>query len=76
LDDLVAFDASATVDTDRPGASSRENELLGLAWDHVLHARICIERGKPWQAEWLIAGVREYVLGLACLRLGHPTRPS
>jgi hypothetical protein len=31
LDDLVAFGASATVDTDRPGASSRENELLGLA---------------------------------------------
>ncbi len=47
---------------------------MGLAWHHVLHARMCIERCKPWQAEWLISGIREHVLALACLRLGHPTR--
>ena len=35
---------------------------------------MCIERGKRWQAEWLIHGVREDVPALACLRLGHPTR--
>jgi hypothetical protein len=50
------------------------DELVGLAWHHVLHARACIERGKPWQAESLIGGLREHVLALACLRLGHTTR--
>jgi hypothetical protein len=49
------------------------DHLVGLAWHHVLHARACIERGKPWQAEWLIAGLREHVLALACLRLRHTT---
>lgn len=59
----------------RPSAaSSRQfDQLAGLAWHHLLHARICIERGKPWQAEWLIGGTREQVLALACLRFGHTT---
>jgi predicted nucleotidyltransferase len=47
--------------------------LIGLAWHHVLHARICIERGKPWQAEFWISGIRDEALTLACLRLGFPT---
>jgi predicted nucleotidyltransferase len=51
----------------------RRDDLVGLGWHHLLHARACIERGKPWQAEWLINGVREHVLALACLRLGYPT---
>ena len=51
----------------------RRDDLVGLGWHHVLHARACIERGRPWQAEWLINGVREHILALACLRLGYPT---
>jgi hypothetical protein len=62
-----------TVKLAQGGAQARD-DLVGLAWHHVLHARACIERGKPWQAEWLIGGVREQVLALACLRLGHTTR--
>jgi predicted nucleotidyltransferase len=50
------------------------DDLVGLAWHHALHARACIERGKPWQAEWLISGLRDHVLALACGRLGRPTR--
>ena len=38
----------------------------------MLHARICIERGKLWQAEYWISAVRDHTLALACLRLGHP----
>jgi hypothetical protein len=57
-----------------PGAPPARDDLVGLGWHHVLHARACIERGKPWQAEWLIGGIREHVLALACLRLGHTTR--
>jgi hypothetical protein len=57
-----------------PVTPPRRDDLAGLAWHHVLHARACIERGKPWQAEYWISGVREHVLALACLRLGHATR--
>jgi hypothetical protein len=49
------------------------DHLVGLAWHHVLHARSCIERHKPWQAEYWISGVRDQALALACLRLGKPT---
>jgi hypothetical protein len=47
--------------------------LIGLAWHHVLHARICIERQQPWQAEYWISGIRDQTLALACRRLGAPT---
>jgi hypothetical protein len=40
---------------------------LGLAWHHVGHARSCIERDKPWQAEYRTSGVRDQTLALACL---------
>jgi hypothetical protein len=56
-----------------PGAPPRPDDLVGLAWHHVLHARACIERDKPWQAEWLISGIRDHVLALACLRFDHAT---
>jgi predicted nucleotidyltransferase len=55
----------------RPAPSSEH--LIGLAWHHVLHARICIERNKAWQAEYWISGIRDEALTLACLRLGLPT---
>ena len=45
--------------------------LIGLCWHHVLHARSCIERHKPWQAEYWISEIRNHVLALACLRLGE-----
>jgi len=46
--------------------------LIGIAWLHALHARSCIERGKNWQAEYMISGVRDHALALACLRHGLP----
>lgn len=55
-----------------PAAAAGPDNLVGLAWHHVLHARACIERGRPWQAEWLIGGVRDHVITLACRRLGLP----
>jgi hypothetical protein len=53
-----------------PDATRRRDDLIGLG-HHLLHARICIERGRPWQAEWLISGLRHHVLALGCVRLGH-----
>jgi hypothetical protein len=45
--------------------------VIGLAWHHVLHARMSVERGAWWQAEYWISGVRDCTLALACLRLGQ-----
>ena len=53
--------------------SPTPDNLAGLAWFHALHARASIERRRWWQAEYWISGVRDQVIALACLRLGHPT---
>jgi hypothetical protein len=37
-----------------------------------LLARSSIARGRPWQAEYMISGMRDQVLALACLRHGAP----
>jgi hypothetical protein len=45
-------------------------ELFGYAVHHAVRARVCIERGRYWQAEYWISGTRDYALGLACRRRG------
>ena len=55
-----------------PGGAQKRDDLVGLAWHHILHARACIARRKPWQADYLIAAARHHVLALGCLRLGLP----
>ncbi len=47
-------------------------QLFGYAVHHALRARFCIERGRLWQAEYWVSGVRDYGLGLACRRRGLP----
>ena len=54
-----------------PQPSARH--LIGLGWHHVLHARSCIERNKPWQAEYWISAARDYALSLACHHRGLNT---
>ena len=44
--------------------------LLGMGWLYALHARSSIARGRVWQAEYMISGMRDQVLALACLRHG------
>lgn len=46
--------------------------LFGYAVHHALRARFCIERGRVWQAEFWVSGVRDYALHLACLRRDLP----
>jgi hypothetical protein len=43
-------------------------ELFGYAVHHALRARFCIERGRYWQAEYWISGLRDCALSLACRR--------
>ena len=56
-----------------PATFADPGHLIGLAWHHVMHARSCIERHQPWQAEYWISGIRDQTLALACLRFGQPT---
>lgn len=50
------------------------HELFGYAVHHALRARFCVERGRFWQAEYWISGVRDYGLSLACRRRDLPAR--
>ncbi|HIY41117.1 MAG TPA: hypothetical protein H9836_08330 [Candidatus Nocardiopsis merdipullorum] len=47
--------------------------LVGLAWHHTRHARVCVERGRLWQAEYWVGALRTQIIALACLRLNLPT---
>ncbi|HEY1896542.1 MAG TPA: hypothetical protein VGG62_09740, partial [Terracidiphilus sp.] len=46
--------------------------VIGLGWLYALHARTCIARTHLWQAEYMISGVRDHALALACIRHGLP----
>jgi hypothetical protein len=46
--------------------------LIAWAWLYALHTRSSIARSKLWQAEYMISGMRDQVLALACLRNGLP----
>lgn len=48
-------------------------ELIGMGWLYALHARSSIARGRVWQAEFMVSGLRDHVLALSCLRHGVPT---
>ena len=45
-------------------------QTFGLAVVYLLHARACIARGRPWEAEYCITAARDQVLTLACLHRG------
>ena len=57
-----------------PSAPVASGDLVGWAWVYARHVQTCIERGKPWQAEWALSGIRDNVLALASLRHGYITR--
>lgn len=66
---LVFGDAVETPHAPKPDAEW----LVGMAWLHALHARSAIERGRLWQAEYMISAVRDHVVDLVALRHGVPT---
>jgi hypothetical protein len=45
-------------------------DVIGLGWLYALHARSSIARQKLWQAEYMISGIRDHALALACIRHG------
>ena len=48
-------------------------DIIGLSWLYAVHARSCIARRKLWQAEYMISGMRDQALALACLRHNLPS---
>jgi hypothetical protein len=54
----------------RPVAPPRAADIIGMAWLYALHARSSIGRQKLWQAEYMVSGMRDQALALACLRHG------
>ena len=48
--------------------------LVGMAWLHGLHVRSSLARGRPWQADYMLSGMRNQVVALACLRHGLPSQ--
>jgi hypothetical protein len=50
------------------------HELFGYAVHHARAARVCIERGRYWHAEYWISALRDYALSLACRRRELPAR--
>ncbi|HEY3835617.1 MAG TPA: hypothetical protein VGL72_03565 [Bryobacteraceae bacterium] len=53
--------------------SPSPESLIGLGWLYALHARSCIARARLWQAEYMISGLRDQALALACIRYGLPS---
>jgi hypothetical protein len=47
-------------------------DIIGLAWLYALHARSSIARRNLWQAEYMVSGIRDNALALACIRHGLP----
>ena len=57
----------------RPSSHAPDpRDLAGMAWLYALHVRSSIARGRFWQAEYMLSGMRDHVLALACVRLGMP----
>lgn len=54
-----------------PAPPPDASHLIGLCWHHVYHARACIERNKPWQAEYWLSEIRNHIFELMCIRLGE-----
>ncbi|MDQ3887059.1 MAG: nucleotidyltransferase domain-containing protein [Actinomycetota bacterium] len=57
----------------RPLPSPTPEPLIGMGWLYALHARSSIARGRNLQALYMVNGVRDHVVSLACLRHGLPS---
>jgi hypothetical protein len=56
-----------------PAAPAGDAEhFIGMGWLYAEQARACLGRGGLWQAERMIARVRDQALALACLRHDLP----
>lgn len=52
----------------RPVSNPDTKEFIGMGWLYALHVRSSIARSRLWEAEFMLRGMRDQVLTLACLR--------
>ena len=57
---------------ERAPAPPAAGDHIGMAWLYALHVRSSIARGRLWQAEYMLSGMRDSVLAIACARCGLP----
>jgi hypothetical protein len=65
---LVFGSANEPCHVPPPGAT----DLIGRGWLYALHVRSAIARNRLWQAEYMISGMRDHALALACVRRNLP----
>lgn len=53
-----------------PSAPRSPREAFGRGAHHAVRGRYSLERGRTWQAEYWISGVRDEALSLACIHRG------
>jgi hypothetical protein len=56
----------------KPIRPPNPEDVIGRAWLYALRVRSSLAREKPWQAEFMVRGMRDQALILACLRCGLP----
>lgn len=61
-----------SVDGVQPDSKPKVQYLIGFGWLYALHARACIRREQWWRAEYMVRGVRDTVLTLACIKYNLP----
>jgi hypothetical protein len=78
----LLFGETAATESDAPAPAvagdlfiatpTMAGDIFGWGVIYALHTRVCIERGRVWQAEHYVGAVRDHALSLACLREGRP----
>ena len=63
-----------TAVTQYPAPLLDPRAVFGLCMHHALRARVGVERGRVWSAQYYIHELRHETLSLACLRRGLPGR--
>lgn len=59
-------------DEPRHHAPPNATDLIGMGWLYALHVRSAIARNRGWQAEYMIHGMRDQAMALACVSRGLP----
>jgi len=54
----------------QPSPPPNPHALIGMAWLYALHVRSSLARGRVLQTDYMLSGMRNHVLELACLRWG------
>ena len=59
-----------TANEPRPAPVPDARDLIGMGWLYALHVRSALARGRRLQAEYMLSGMRNEMLALACRRQG------